>query len=148
MATENLSDVQLFLKDVKESESIYPDGSGGLGYLTKGTTPTGQTTWLCYTHHQAIYDTNALIKVKRATAGSFHYDEGVLKLSTFSGSYTGATLTGLLRALSSTSLVTEPDLLLDQELTYRDLKQLGHHLRYEALAYVKTQPCQSRWTDL
>lgn len=124
MVTEDLSGIRLFLKDVKESKTIYPDGSGGLGYLAKGTTPTGQTTWLCHTHHQAIYDTNALMKVKRATAGSFDYDEGVLKLSTFSGSYTGATLTGLLRALSSTSMVTELDLLLDQELTYRDLKQL------------------------
>ncbi|KAF9547724.1 hypothetical protein EC957_007889 [Mortierella hygrophila] len=99
MATEDLSGVRLFLKDVKEFETISPDGSGGLGCLTKGTTPTGQTTWLCYTHHQAIYDTNALVKVKRATAGGFHYDAGILKLSTFSGSYTGATLTGVQSAL-------------------------------------------------
>ncbi|KAF9143863.1 hypothetical protein BGX30_014451 [Mortierella sp. GBA39] len=124
MATEDLSGVRLFLKDVREFETISTDGSGGLGYLTKEETPTGQTTWLCYTHHQAIYDTNALVKVKRGTAGGFDYDEGILKLSTFSGSHTGATLTGLLRALSSTSLVTELDLVLDQELTYRNLKQL------------------------
>ncbi|KAF8940712.1 hypothetical protein BGZ47_007638 [Haplosporangium gracile] len=64
-----------FLKDVKESETIYPDGSGGLGYLVKGATPTGQTTWLCYTHHQAIYDTYALMNVKRAIAGGFEYNE-------------------------------------------------------------------------
>ncbi|KAG9068417.1 hypothetical protein KI688_010685 [Linnemannia hyalina] len=124
MTTEDLSGVRLFLKDVREFETISPDGSGGLGYLTKGATPTGQTTWLCYTLHQAIYDTNALVMVKRAIAGSFDYDEGILKLITFSGPHTGATLTGLLRALSSTSLVTELDLELDQELTYKNLKQL------------------------
>lgn len=111
MATEELRDVRLFFKDVKESETIYPDDSGGLGYLVKEVTSTRQTTWLCYTHHQAIYDTNALMKVKRAIAGGFDYDDGLLKLSTFSGSSIGATLTGLLRAFSSTTLMTKRDLL-------------------------------------
>ncbi|KAG0075813.1 hypothetical protein BGZ90_009471 [Linnemannia elongata] len=124
MATEDLRNVRLFLKDVKESETIYPDDSGGLGYLVKEVTSTRQTTWLSYTHHQAIYDTNALMKVKRAIAGGFDYDDGLLKLSTFSRSSIGATLTGLPRAFSSTTLVTERDLLLDQELTYRVVKQL------------------------
>ncbi|KAH7053732.1 hypothetical protein BKA57DRAFT_502186 [Linnemannia elongata] len=110
--------------NVKESETIYPDDSGGLGYLVKEVTSTRQTTWLCYTHHQAIYDTNALMKVKRAIAGGFDCDDGLLKLSTFSGSSIGATLTGLLRAFSSTTLMTKRDLLLDQELTCRVVKQL------------------------
>lgn len=124
MATEELRDVRLFFKDVKESETIYPDDSGGLGYLVKEVTSTRQTTWLCYTHHQAIYDTNALMKVKRAIAGGFDYDDGLLKLSTFSGSSIGATLTGLLRVFSSTTLMTKRDLLLDQELTCRVVKKL------------------------
>ncbi|OAQ31691.1 hypothetical protein K457DRAFT_123958 [Linnemannia elongata AG-77] len=102
MATEDHRDVRLFLKDVKESETIYPDTVGAL----------------------AIYDTNALMKVKRAIAGGFDYGDGLLKISTFSGSSIGATLTGLLRAFSSTTLMTKRDLLLDQELTCRVVKQL------------------------
>ncbi|KAF9156676.1 hypothetical protein BG015_002880 [Linnemannia schmuckeri] len=106
MAIVDLSGVRPFLRNVRESEIIYPDGSGGLGYLAKGATSTRQITWLYYAHHQTIYDTYALMNVKRATAGSFEHNKGVLKLSTFSGKYTEATLTGLLRALSYTSLVT------------------------------------------
>ncbi|KAF9131341.1 hypothetical protein BGW39_001952 [Mortierella sp. 14UC] len=106
MAAVNFSGVRRFLKDVDVAESIHPDGSGGLGCLTKGTTPTGQTTWLCRTHHQAIYDTNAL-----------------MKLTTFKAPY-AASLARLFRALISTSLATELDLLMDLDMTYKGLKLL------------------------
>ncbi|KAF9905855.1 hypothetical protein EC991_001260 [Linnemannia zychae] len=123
MATMDLSGLRRFLKGVDASESIHPDDSRGLGCLMKGTTSTGRATWLCYAHHQAIYDTEALVRVKRATTGDFQYSNGVLKLSTSKAKYAESPVR-LFEALMRTSLLTELDILLDLDMTYKELKLL------------------------